>query len=88
MEIDNILEQRVKTHGDFEKVATLDTELLSTFYTYSNSELSRAQYCAIKMILHKLARIGCGNPDFIDHWQDIVGYASLIVKELEANNAS
>lgn len=87
MEINNILEQRKKTHGDFEKVATLDIGLFSTFNTYHNSDLSNEQYCAIKMILHKIARIGCGNPEFIDHWKDIVGYATLVLNELEERNA-
>lgn len=88
MEINNILEQRKQTHGEFEKVARLDTELFSTFNTYHNSNLSDEQYCAMKMILHKIARIGCGNPEFIDHWKDIVGYATLVINELEERNAT
>ena len=88
MEINDILDQRQKTHGNFEKVARLDTELFSTFNTYLYSSLSNEQYCAIKMILHKIARIGCGNPEFIDHWRDIVGYATLVINELEERNAT
>ncbi|MDY5467348.1 MAG: DUF6378 domain-containing protein [Campylobacter sp.] len=87
MEINNVLEQRKQTHGDFEKVAKLDTELFVTFNAYFCSDLSNEQYCAIKMILHKIARIGCGNAQFIDHWQDIIGYATLVLNELEQRNA-
>ena len=83
MEINDILDQRQKTHGNFEKVARLDTELFSTFNTYLYSSLSDEQYCAIKMILHKIARIGCGDPEFIDHWQDIIGYAQLIINSIK-----
>ena len=83
MEINDILDQRQKTHGNFEKVARLDTELFSTFNTYLYSSLSNEQYCAIKMILHKIARIGCGDPEFIDHWQDIIGYAQLIINSIK-----
>lgn len=83
MEINDILDQRQKTHGNFEKVAILDTELFSTFNTYLYSSLSDEQYCAIKMILHKIARIGCGDPEFIDHWQDIIGYAQLIINGIK-----
>lgn len=83
MEINDILDQRQKTHGNFEKVARLDTELFSTFNTYLYSNLSDEQYCAIKMILHKIARIGCGDPEFIDHWQDIIGYAQLIINGIK-----
>lgn len=81
MEINDILKERRKTHGNFEKVALLDTELFSVFNTYHYSDLSNEQYCAIKMILHKIARIGCGNPDFKDHWQDIIGYATLVLND-------
>ena len=88
MKISDILEQRKQTHGEFEKVARLDTELFSTFNTYHNSNLSDEQYCAMKMILHKIARIGCGNAEFIDHWRDIVGYATLVINELEERNAT
>lgn len=88
MEINNILEQRKQTHGDFKKVAILDAELFSTFNTYKYSSLSNDQYCAMKMILHKIARIGCGDPEFIDHWKDIVGYATLVINELEERNAT
>ena len=42
----------------------------------------------MKMILHKIARIGCGNAQFIDHWRDIVGYATLVINELEERNAT
>ena len=88
MEIKDILKQRKQTHGDFKKVAVLDEELFSTFNTYKYSSLSNDQYCAIKMILHKIARIGCGDPEFIDHWQDIIGYATLVINDLEERNAT
>jgi hypothetical protein len=32
------------------------------------------------MIAVKLARILCGDPDFHDHWQDVIGYAKLTEK--------
>ncbi len=35
------------------------------------------------MIAHKIASILAGDPNEIDHWRDIAGYATLIVKELE-----
>ena len=35
------------------------------------------------MILHKIGRIVAGDEREVDHWQDIAGYATLAVKELE-----
>lgn len=35
------------------------------------------------MIAHKLARIMNGDPNYIDNWTDIAGYAQLVVDILE-----
>ena len=37
------------------------------------------------MIAHKIGRILAGDPNHIDHWLDIAGYATLVAKELEAH---
>jgi hypothetical protein len=33
--------------------------------------------------VHKIGRIVNGNPDAVDHWIDIAGYAKLISDRLE-----
>jgi hypothetical protein len=38
---------------------------------------------AMEQISMKLARIMSGNSFDIDHWHDIAGYASLVVREIE-----
>jgi len=38
---------------------------------------------ALEMIQHKIARILNGDPNYADSWQDIAGYAQLIVKRIE-----
>ena len=55
------------------------------FDTHANS-LSPQQQEALEMICHKIARIVAGNPNFVDHWRDIAGYATLVANELEAKN--
>jgi hypothetical protein len=37
----------------------------------------------MEQIAMKLARIMSGNSFDIDHWHDIAGYASLVVREIE-----
>ena len=37
----------------------------------------------MEQICMKLARIMSGNSFDIDHWHDIAGYASLVVREIE-----
>jgi len=45
--------------------------------------LKAEQRESLEMIANKIGRVLSGDSDFLDHWQDIAGYASLIVKELE-----
>ena len=47
----------------------------------SLAELSR-QAEAMDMIIHKIGRIINGNPDVVDHWLDIAGYAQLVADRL------
>lgn len=35
------------------------------------------------MIATKMARIVNGDPDYLDNWHDIQGYAKLVQQELE-----
>lgn len=87
MGIEQTLADRRTSHGEFCKVAKLHTELIECFKTHSiNSwevDYNEAQMVALDMIFHKLSRIGCGNNREIDHWRDIAGYATLVVKELD-----
>lgn len=36
------------------------------------------------MIQHKIARILNGDPDYVDNWVDIAGYAKLVADRLQA----
>lgn len=45
--------------------------------------LTDSQKEALEMIAHKIARVIAGNPEHVDSWADIAGYAVLIQKELE-----
>ena len=49
------------------------------------TQLAFDQREAIDMIIHKLGRIINGNPDKVDHWTDIAGYAKLVADRLEGN---
>lgn len=78
MAIEDILAERQKTHGPFAKTAYL-SQFQRTFLREQHTweELSYEQQEALDMIVHKIARILSGNPDEIDHWNDIAGYATL-----------
>ena len=74
--IDNILNERKKTHGDFADVAYVSQNLEQIMQS-TEQEYTNKQREAIKCICQKLARIACGDPSFADHWEDIAGYAML-----------
>lgn len=78
-QISVILNERGKTHGNFDDNARLAQKLKSVFRSEVRYErLTPVQHEAIDMILHKISRIGAGNSSFKDHWDDIAGYAKLV----------
>ena len=82
MSIENTLEQRQKTHGNFETHADISQRLKAVMYEYSDFKyLASNQKEALEMIVHKIARILNGNPNHHDHWHDIGGYATLVAKQ-------
>ena len=66
--------------GDFAKVARVALKLKDTFR--GGRHMSVVQIEALDLIATKLARIVCGDPNVIDHWEDIAGYAILVVRDL------
>lgn len=84
METEEILNEREKTHGDYKHVARLSWSFKHTVREELNSQekdmrrnVDIGQQEAVEMILHKIARIICGDPNHADHWDDIAGYAML-----------
>ena len=82
--ISNILEERQKTHGDFETHAYICQMLKDVMHESTSWDaLSNPQKESLEMIVHKIARILNGNADYKDHWTDIAGYATLIERILK-----
>lgn len=78
-----LLEDRAKTHGSFEDVATTAQHLKRLFSSYFNVKvMPNTQREALAMIATKLARILNGDSNDPDHWIDIAGYATLVANEL------
>lgn len=83
-EINKLLEERGKTHGDFKDVAYAAQSIKRALHSPDGWESLRYnQREAIDMIASKLARIVCGNPDEHDHWRDIIGYATLVLNSFK-----
>lgn len=82
--IKEVLQEREKTHGDYESVAEAAQDIKGTIRAGNSSpDLSQPQLEALDMIASKIARISNGNPNDKDHWLDIAGYAQLIVNLIE-----
>jgi len=83
-----ILDERENTYGGFENNARIHSELL----TILTKEIGRrnptiknfpVQHSALMHITGKLARIVSGDLNYDDNWQDIAGYAQLVVDHLK-----
>lgn len=88
-DIQEILNERQKTHGDF-IIHSANSQSLKQVMMRSNGwhKLSQSQREALDMICHKIARILSGNPNHIDHWKDIEGYAALVSTKLEEGDGT
>lgn len=85
-EVDAILDERGKRYGTFAGQATMAQalkQIVKANLMARNKSLKADQQEALEMILHKIARIVNGDPDYADSWVDIAGYAKLVADRLE-----
>lgn len=86
-DVKQTLISRTKTYGSFECNATLTTDLDSVLRNHKNYEkLSPVHKETFHMIFHKMARILCGDPEFLDSTLDLYGYAKLLHNFVEEKN--
>lgn len=81
--INDILNERQKTHGDYVSVSEIYSEIKSSLANGVHNNVDARFETALDMIAMKMARIVCGNPNEIQHWEDIAGYATLVMMELK-----
>ena len=84
--VEKTLEDRGVNYGKFKDGAALMQALkrkLAEHAATHGKTFADDQWEALEMIVHKMGRIVNGNPDVVDHWVDIAGYATLIADRLE-----
>lgn len=82
-EIADVLEERGGRYGDFMAQSYITMQLKDVVRCRKGWEkLCSDQQEAIEMILVKIARILNGDPNYIDNWDDIQGYAALVSQRL------
>ena len=89
-DVDTVLEERGKTHGNFLQHAAItqgikDVMRMGRNYTFDTLDVDQLE--ALDMIAHKLGRIVSGDPNHTDSWLETAGYAMLIVRRLEKDAA-
>lgn len=79
MSVEDTLKERAATHGSYVEHSKMSQTLKETLRgARMYDSLSDMQKEALDMICHKISRIVCGNPNHVDHWHDIAGYATLV----------
>ena len=84
--VDVTLDARALDYGKFIEGAEVMQMLKRVVQAALNNRdkvLAHDQAEAMDMIIHKIGRIVNGNPDVVDHWLDIAGYAKLVADRLE-----
>ena len=82
--IDTILSTRETTHGSYVEQSTASQTLKRLCEQARNwDQMPCYMRESIHLIQQKVARIICGDPFERDHWVDIMGYAALVLRELD-----
>ena len=84
-QVDETLDARAVEYGKFIEGAEVMQMLKRVVLNALNNRdktLAHDQAEAMDMIIHKIGRIINGNPDVVDHWLDIAGYAQLVADRL------
>ncbi len=85
-DVDATLAERGKRYGSFKGHAAITIslkKLISAALSLRGMELDSDQQEALDMICHKIGRIVNGDPNYVDSWIDIAGYAKLVADRLE-----
>ena len=87
-DVDAVLDSRAQDYGKFiegAEIMQMLKRLVHNHIDQRNKQLAFDQREALDMIIHKIGRIINGNPDKVDNWVDIAGYAKLVADRLEGN---
>jgi hypothetical protein len=85
--VTEVLEERGSRYGKFTGHAAITMTLKDAIRRHREinrkDKLSDDQQEALDMICHKIGRIVNGDPNYVDSWVDIAGYAMLVADRLD-----
>lgn len=81
--IETILKERGGRYGEFREHARIAQNIKKAMYDSPNwSKLSDDKKQALEVIADKIGRILNGDPEYADSWDDIIGYVTLVKREV------
>lgn len=83
MSTDTLLADRGSRYGLFIEQTRIISGLVGVMRQNGLDELETDQQEALHQIAVKISRILNGDPNYVDNWDDIVGYAELVSKRLK-----
>ena len=88
-DIDKTLADRGSRYGEFDEHARITQNLKDAMKDSLRwHELAEDMKEALEMVAHKIGRIVNGDPNYVDSWTDIIGYARLVEKRLISEQAT
>lgn len=82
-DVRDTLNERRRTHGSFSDMSGIAQDVKDLLHQSCGWwDCTPPQRQALELIADKMARIVCGDPNFVDHWHDIIGYAQLVKDHL------
>lgn len=79
---------RGETHGDYAQMSLRIQTIKSAMHSGPQwDNMSPGQREALELIATKIGRIVCGDPNFKDHWDDIIGYCNLAKDRIPTSHA-
>lgn len=83
-DITSLLTERGQRYGRFEGHAAVTQSLKAAMRASKNwHHLDPDMKESLEMIAHKIGRILNGDPEYMDSWDDIQGYARLVSDRLQ-----
>lgn len=85
-DIQKTLNERGARYGSFSDNACVAQDLKNIVReAWDDEAMNSFHKEALEMICHKMARIVNGDPNYIDSWHDIAGYATLVIEQIKEN---
>lgn len=86
--LNSVLQERSDRYGSFMDRAEITQTIKSAMAWPGWKRLAHDQQEALETIATKIARILNGDPNYIDNWVDIAGYAMLVANRLSETTGS